>query len=284
MDLQPIEFRESITREEFQKEYYLPQKPLIFRSFGENWPSMQNWTYERFKTLVGHEKVQVFGSWKTNQPTRIKMPPEQVMSFSDYIDLIQQGPNDFRLFLFNIFKYAPQLKQDFTFPDIADGWVKSVPVMFFGGEGSEVRLHYDIDLSNVFLTQFSGEKRVTLFSPEMSPFLYKQPMGSHSNVDLRNPDYNEFPALAKAEGFTAVLKHGDTVFMPSGWWHYNEYITTGFGMALRTVNSSILKQLKGAYNVFIMKKVDDLISTYYEEKWADWKKRMARQMAERAAS
>lgn len=283
MELQPIDYREHIDKETFQKEYYIPQKPLIFKSFGADWPAMKNWTYDRFKDLVGHEKVEVFGSWKSNSPTRIKMPPEQIMSFSDYIDLIHEGPNDFRLFLFNIFKYAPILKEDFTYPDYADGWIKQVPVMFFGGEGSEVRLHYDIDLSNVFLSQFSGTKKVTLFSPEMSPYLYKQPMSSHSNVDLRNPDYNEFPALKKAKGFTGMLEHGDTVFMPSGWWHYNEYTTTGFGMAIRSMNSSTLKKLKGAYNVLIMKKIDDLINKYHHEKWADWKQRMAKAIGERVA-
>jgi len=284
MELQPIDFRENIDREEFQEKYYIPQKPLIFRSFAADWPAMENWNYPRFKELVGNEEVEIFGNWKSNSPTRLKTPPEKKMSFSKFIDLIHQGPNDFRLFLFNIFKYAPELKDDFFYPDIADGWVKAVPVMFFGGEGSDVRLHYDIDLSNVFLTQFYGEKKTTLFGPEMSPYLYKQPMGSHSNVDLRNPDYEEFPALKKAVGYTGTLKHGDTVFMPSGWWHYNEYTTSGFSMALRTVNSSVLKQLKGAYNVFVMKKIDDLISTYYKDQWAEWKKRMAKSIGEKVAS
>ena len=283
MELQPIDYRTTISREEFQEEYYIPQKPVILRSFTRDWPAMEKWNYSYFKQKAGHAQVEVFGDWKSNQPTRIKMPPERKMTFSEYIDLINEGPNDFRLFLFNLFKHAPELKKDFHFPDFADGWVRSVPVMFFGGEGSDVRLHYDIDHSNVFLTQFQGEKRVTLFSPEMTPYLYKQPMSSHSNVDLRNPDFERFPALAKASGYTAVLKHGDTVFMPSSWWHYNEYITTGYGMALRTVNRSMLKKLKGAYNVLVMKKVDDLINKYYAEEWAQWKERMAQYSGEKAS-
>lgn len=276
MEFSPIDYREEIGKEEFQQLYYKTQKPLIFRSFSKDWAARENWTYDRFKKLVGTEDVEVFGDWKRNEPTRIKMPPAKIMSFSDYIDLFQDGPNDFRLFLFNIFKYAPELKDDFNFPDIAEGWVQSAPMMFFGGEGSDVRLHYDIDHSNVFLTQFEGEKRVTLFAPDQSKYLYKQPMSSHSNVDLNNPDYKAFPALEKATGYKAILRHGDTIFMPAGYWHYMEYLTSGFGMALRTLNQSVLKQIKGAYNVFVMKRIDDLINKYYAERWASWKEQMAK--------
>lgn len=283
MKIQPIDYKVSISKEAFQKNYYKPQRPLVFRSFARHWPALENWHYERFKKLAGQAQVEVFGSWKSNQPTRIKMPPERQMTFAEYIDLIHAGPNDFRLFLFNIFKHAPELKKDFNFPDIVDNWVKSVPVLFFGGQGSDVRLHYDIDHSNVFLTQFQGEKRVTLFSPEMTPYLYKQPMGSHSNVDLRKPDLEKFPALKKAQGYTTVLKHGDTLFMPGSWWHYIEYLTTGYGMALRSLNTSVLKQAKGVYNVLVMKRVDDLINKYYAEEWAQWKERLAREQAEKAS-
>lgn len=281
MQLKPLDYREKLDRETFQREYFIPQRPVIFRSFAANWPALENWNYPRFKQLAGEAEVEVFGHWKSNQPTRIKMPAERKMTFAEYIDLIHEGPNDFRLFLFNIFKHAPTLKRDFHFPDFADGWVKSVPVLFFGGEGSDVRLHYDIDHSNVFLTQFHGQKRVTLFSPEMSPYLYKQPMSSHSNVDLRQPDYEHFPALRQARGYTGVLHHGDTVFMPSSWWHYNEYLTTGYGMALRSLHRSALKQMKGVYNVLVMRKIDDLISKYYAQEWASWKERLAQETGSR---
>ena len=281
MKLRPIDFIEDISKEDFQEGYYKPQKPLIFRSFAKDWPAMKNWTYDRFKALAGDAEVEVFGDWKNHEPTRIKMPPARIMPFAEYLDLITEAPNDFRLFLFDIFKHAPVLKEDFSFPDIVEGWVKFAPMLFFGGAGSDVRLHYDIDHSNVFLTQFDGSKRVTLFSPAMSGCLYKQPFSSHSNVNLRDPDYEKFPALKKAIGYTGDIHHGDTVFIPSSWWHYNEYLTAGFGMALRTLNRSLLKQAKGAYNVFVMKRIDDLITKYYADRWASWKQRMAKILAER---
>jgi hypothetical protein len=43
------------------------------------------------------------------------------------------------------------------------GFIKRFPLMFFGGKGAEVTMHYDIDCANVFLTQFVGNKRVDAF-------------------------------------------------------------------------------------------------------------------------
>jgi len=45
------------------------------------------------------------------------------MKFGDYLDEIRKGPSELRLFLFNIFKYAPQLKHDFVWPEDLMGGV-----------------------------------------------------------------------------------------------------------------------------------------------------------------
>ena len=49
---------------------------------------------------------------------------------------------------------------------ITDGFVKEYPFMFFGGQDAVVNLHYDIDCSSVFLTQFQTRKCVVLFAPD----------------------------------------------------------------------------------------------------------------------
>lgn len=282
MILKEVDRYEHLSKEEFQRKYYIPQKPVVFRNFSENWKARTQWDYAYLSSKVGDQMVEVHGAWKENNPTKIQMPPQTEMTFDKYLKLIGMAPNNFRLFLFDIFKLAPELKSEFDFPDIAEGWVKSHPYLFFGGQGADVRLHYDIDMSNVFLTQFQGKKRALLFAPEMSRGLYKQPFSTHSNIDLDNIDYDKYPALKKVEGYECLLEHGDTLFMPGGYWHYIQYITAGYSMALRTLNRSYMEQLKGAYNIFVIKTIDDLISKYYETEWADYKTRMARKLAETA--
>ena len=45
---------------------------------------------------------------------------------------------------------------------------------------------------------------------------------------------------------TLFLDHGDTLFMPAGYWHHMEYLDSGFAMSLRALQPSLLGKLKGA--------------------------------------
>ncbi len=119
------------------------------------------------------------------------------MPFGEYIDLLEVGPTDLRIFLWNIFNAAPELRRDFKIPDIMDGFVDELPFMFFGGEGSFVGMHFDIDMSHVFLNQIHGRKRVILFTPDQSRNLYQMPFTVASFVDPRNPDYNRYPGQCR---------------------------------------------------------------------------------------
>ena len=42
----------------------------------------------------------------------------RVMKFGDYLSLIEKGPTDLRIFLFDIFKKIPELADDIRFPTI----------------------------------------------------------------------------------------------------------------------------------------------------------------------
>jgi hypothetical protein len=274
MLIEKLERVKDISKEDFIRNYYNKQKPVVLENYAKDWPAVKKWHLDYLKSKAGHGEVEVFGSWKNNNPTQIKMPPVSKMTFSEYIDLMMGDDNDFRLFLFDIFKIAPELKKDFYYKRYGFTWIKTHPVMFFGGGKADVRLHFDLDMSNVFLTQFEGVKRVKVFSPEYNNDLYKQPFSSHSNVDLLNIDFEKFPRLKNVKGFEAELRWGDTIFMPSGWWHHIEYVTPGFGLALRSVNSSPVEFVKGAYNVLVMKKIDDLLNKYYYERWAEFKIQM----------
>jgi hypothetical protein len=152
------------------------------------------------------------------------------------------------MFLYNIFRHAPELCHDYKKPTIMDGFIDSFPFMFFGGQGSSVALHYDIDLSHVFLSQFHGRKRVVLFEPQQSRNIYQHPYTVASYIDVNKPDYDSFPALKNVIGYEGMLYPGETLFMPSGYWHYIEYVDWGFSISLRS-NESYFRRAKGLINI-----------------------------------
>ncbi len=280
LNISQIPREENLSPDEFKEKYLYPQKPVVLTNFSKDWEATSKWNYQFLKEKAGDEKVKLYGKWLDNEPTRIEMPPVKEVPFSEYLDMLQNNESsDLRIFLFNLFKLRPELLKDFNFPDFSDNFLEDFPYMFFGAAGSDVRLHYDIDLSHVFITQFGGAKRITLFEQSESKYLYKLPFTTHSAVDMSNIDYDKYPAVKYARGCQTDLKHGETLFMPSGIWHYIQYLDGSFSLSLRALADSSIDKIKGAYNVFVVRKLDEYLNKYYGNKWSDYKLKKAMERA-----
>lgn len=276
MQLQEVDTVHDISPEEFYEKYVSTRTPVKLLNYTKSWAARDKWTYSFLREIAGHHKVKLHGAWQDNEPTKIEMPPKKETSFSEYLDMLEHNvESDLRIFLFNLFKLEPSLLDDFNYPPIMDGYLEEFPYMFFGCAGSDVRLHYDIDLSNVFISQFGGKKRVTLFDQSQTKYLYKLPFTTHSAADLGAADYDKYPALKLASGWQTDLLPGETLFMPSGIWHYMQYVEGSFSLSLRTLNPSPMGKLQGAYNVFVIRKLDEYFNKFYKNTWSDYKLRKA---------
>jgi ribosomal protein L16 Arg81 hydroxylase len=143
-------------------------------------------------------------------------------------------------------------------------------------------MHQDIDMSNVFLTQFHGRKRVFLFAPDQSELLYRLPFNVHSTVDVDHPDYETYPGLKYVRGVSTIMEHGDTLFMPSGYWHHIEYLEGGFALSIRSIAHSIPLKLGGLWNITVQRTTDNVMRKLSDEKWFEFKRNLARTRAEKA--
>ena len=146
--------------------------------------------------------------------------------------------------------------------------------MFLGGKDTDVRLHYDVDYSNVLLTQFYGSKKVILFPPQYSKYLYKMPFNTHSLVDLKNVNFKDFPGLKHVKGYQIIQEAGDGVFMPSGHWHYNTYLTGGISVAFRKLAVTPRGLLKGIKFMTLTMPFDKTINFFFGNKWYKRKEKM----------
>lgn len=276
MKLLPIDRRTGLTRDEFLKEYLEPKRPVVFTDLAKDWPATQKWTFEWLKEQHGDLEVPLID--KNYHDPKKYFQIAKTMKFGDYLDLIQGGPVDLRIFLFDIFKKRPELVNDVKYPTIMDGFIKSYKFVFFGGQDAVTSLHYDMDCSNVFLTQFQTRKKVILFSPEESKKLYHHPYTVMSHFDPENPDFEKYPAARELTGYEAILGHGETVFMPSLWWHHIRYVDGGFSLALRA-NDSMFTFVKGGYNLARHQIVDRGMTKLLGEKWKNWKEDTAAKRA-----
>jgi hypothetical protein len=280
MELQAVDKVPAISAEDFKDRYYDLKKPLVITEIAKQWPAYDKWTWDYFKSVVGDVKVGVYNNIKSDAYTPINTA-DDYMKFGRYIDMVRKGPAEWRIFLFNIFEHAPRITQDFEWPEhLMKGFVKRYPMLFVGGKGSITHMHFDIDLSHIFHTQFIGRKRVLLFPFEEQHKLYRKPWEVLSFVNFEKYfdekgsklDLDKFPALKLAKGYEVILGHGDTLFMPAGYWHHMEYLDSGFAMSLRAMQSSLSGKLKGAWYLFGMRHIDTLMKKTAPQWWFKLKK------------
>ena len=277
LHLTPIDVVEDISKEEFREKYLLPRKPVVIRNMAKNWPAYQKWTMEYMKEVVGDVEVPLYDSSKADPSAPINASAAK-MKFADYIDLIQREPTDLRIFLFDPIKSAPKLLEDYISPKkLMGGFLDKFPNMFFGGKGSVTFLHFDIDMAHIFHTHFNGRKHILLFDYKWKDRLYKIPYATYAleDFDIANPDFEKFPALNGIEGVECFLEHGDTLFMPTGWWHWMKYLDGSFSISLRAWDKSWAVKAHSLWNLTIQRNFDNFMKAKFKKKYMDWKERKA---------
>ncbi len=282
--LSQIDRVDNISKEDFVKNYLIPRRPLVISKATQNWPALQKWTFEYLKEVVGDKTVPLYDSAKADPAAPINASAAE-MKFADYIDLIQKEPTDLRIFLFDPIKQAPKLLEDYRSPtDLMGGFLDKYPNMFFGGAGSVTFLHYDIDLAHIFHTHFNGRKHIKLFDYKWTERLYCIPFATYAleDYDIDNPDFGKFPALDGIEGQETILEHGETLFMPTGYWHWMKYLDGSFSISLRAWDKSWAIKAHSLYNLTIQRKFDDFMKGRFKKRYMDWKENLAIKRAEKA--
>ena len=276
LNLQEIPRVKTITKEDFLKYYFKPQKPVVIEQFIEHWPAYSKWNLEYMKSIAGDKIVPLYDDRPVDYKDGFNEAHAK-MKMSDYVDLLKSEPTKYRIFLWNILKEVPQLQTDFEFPDFGLKLMKGLPMLFFGGRDSYTFMHYDIDLANIFHFHFEGKKQIILFDQKQNDYLYKVPHSliTREDIDFSNPDLKKWHALKKANGFITELNHGEILYMPEGYWHYMRYVTPGFSMSLRAIARKPKNLSRAIYNIFVMRHFDNAMRRLKGQNWIDWKNEQA---------
>ncbi|MFI0428803.1 cupin-like domain-containing protein [Mariniflexile sp. HMF6888] len=276
LNLQDIPRVKTITKEDFLKHYFKPQKPVVIERFIDHWPAYNMWNLDYMKTVGGEITVPLYDDRPVDYKDGFNEPHTK-MKLADYIDLLKSEPTKYRIFLWNAIKEIPLLQNDFSFPDFGLRLMKGLPMLFFGGRDSHTFMHYDIDLANIFHFHFEGKKQIILFDQNQNKYLYKVPHAliTREDIDFANPDFEKWPLLKKAWGYQTELSHGEVLYMPEGYWHYMRYITPGFSMSLRAIARNPKNFSKAIYNIVVMRNFDNAMRRMKGQKWIDWKNQQA---------
>jgi histone arginine demethylase JMJD6 len=237
MEITGIDKRNNLSYAEFETEYLMPRKPVVITDATARWKASQ-WTPQWFKDRY---------------PDKIVHTDQGDMRMADFIDAITAdtavpGPFLREQPLRDVF---PDLVEDVlpTPPYILPNWLgdkygfgrinerlnrESYIEVNFCGRRIFPYLHIDDLGVHAFITQHYGDKEIIVFPPDQEKFLYRKSNQRFSEIpDVNNPDLERFPLFAQARPLRIVLKAGESVFMPCGWWH----TTNVPGVSLSTVFS-----------------------------------------------
>lgn len=281
----PIARVRNISKEDFIKNYYKLQKPVLIEGLAENWAAYKKWNLDYIQQCAGDQTVPLYDS-KPTKGTQYSAEPATEMKMAEYIELIKTQPTDLRIFFYDLKVKLPELLKDFEYPDIGLKFFKRLPVLFFGGEGSKVLPHYDMDLADLLHFHFHGTKSVLLFPPKQTKYLYKLPFTVHNleTIDLDHPNFETYPALKLLEGIQATMNHGDALYMPSGYWHFIKYLNGGFSMTLRAFPRHPGRFANMLYNVFFMRHIENIMRKSFGQKWIDYKEKRTFQKTNKRAA
>ena len=271
-----VERIDNLTKKEFIENYKRNSKPVVVEQLTADWPARKKWTIDYIKEVAGNNVVPLYDS-KPSTDNKHQHAPEIKMKLKDYLEMLEHGENDLRLFFYNILAGAPELIKDFSYPEIGLRFFKRLPVLFAGGKGAKVQMHFDIDMADIFLCHFGGKKKVLLISPEQTRYMYHVPFSFSSlfDVNFDEPDYDKYPALANLEAEVVELKHGDALYIPPGYWHYIVYEEIGFSMSLRAFPGISMNLLKMLRNIFIIRTAEGIMRKIIGQPWNERNERLA---------
>lgn len=283
MILAPVDVVEDISKEDFQAKYFKKHKPLLIKNFANRWEAYDKWNFNYIREKAGDQEIPLYDN-KPADAAKSSDTPVTKMKMKDYIETIQSQPSDLRIFFYMITDRLPELLKNFTYPDLGIKFFKRLPTLFFGGSEAHVLMHYDVDLGDFLHIHFEGKKRILLFDQKQSAYLYKVPLSVHTiyDVDYEKPDYEKFPALKYAKGYEIFMEHGDALFIPGAFWHFNRYLEPGFSLSLRALPHKPTTFVNMLYHVFVMRYTDKLMRKMFKQKWVDYKQKWALEKSEKA--
>jgi hypothetical protein len=164
-----VERRRGLNRDDFLREYYMTNRPVLIEGAIENWPALQMWTPRNLKERFATRVVQIqYGRKNDNRYEINSNRHKREMFFGDYVDLVTGAgeTNDFYMTANNATRNSEALKE--LWDEIAsirmyltqDTTKKGY--FWFGPAGTITPLHHD--LTNNFMVQIYGRKQVKIIA------------------------------------------------------------------------------------------------------------------------
>lgn len=232
----------TIGEDELFSRYIEQRLPVIVSDIRPLWPSRPNWTAEELRQRCGAAAVRV---------------SDRSTTLAEVLDAAErstpEAPSPY-LVECTVAKYLPMLLDEvlpLPFEHRNRLLARGLPgremhafsslELLLGGRGTRFpRLHYDHLHMHAIISQLKGDKRFWLYDPSQTPFMYARESAANlSQIDRFDPvDLERWPLHAQAKPLTVIVKEGETIFVPSGWWHRTELLDLSIALTWNLVTRS----------------------------------------------
>lgn len=199
--------------EDFNELYGEPGKPVLITGVVSKWKACSLWSPEYFKSLAGARLVPV----KRMDNGNYLQARTEMMTLADYLDSVVRMPDGSeRLYLSQqaIGRILPEIASDYTVPAYINS-PKPLSVCYIGSHvHSQIHFH---KYGKALLCVVSGSKKIKLFAPDQTPFLYQT--HNFSKINGEPVDLDVYPLYEKAQYYECEVKSGEMLFFPIYWWH-----------------------------------------------------------------
>eukprot|EP00743_Colponemidia_sp_Colp-15_P010542 GILK01011623.1.p1 GENE.GILK01011623.1~~GILK01011623.1.p1 ORF type:complete len:483 (-),score=71.96 GILK01011623.1:136-1479(-) len=228
-----IDRRSNLTMEEFTREYLVPNKPVILTDVVTQWPAFKEWNEQTLIDKAGD--------------TKFFINSNVYMTMADYMRYCNHVQEENPMYLFDHYygEKAPQLLHDYAVPDyfsedlfaVLGAKRPSFRWLLVGPTRAGASFHKDPNHTSAWNAVITGVKKWVMYPPHVTP------PGVHPSEDgleVVTPisivewftnfyQPNKRPRTAgnmscngngaKKEFLECLLRPGEIIFVPTGWWH-----------------------------------------------------------------
>lgn len=213
-----IERVDYISKEDFINNHVKKSKPVIIKNLIENWPALNKWNFDFFKQEYADVPVTTIelenNAYKVSPKfgaVLSEMTLKNAITKAELSEVAIASGDDF---------FHTDLKKDYTTLELCVN-EKFLRVRFLMSPNNTItKIHQDL-FENLYC-MVKGSKKITLFEPNENVYPYSRfsKLPNHAQIDPDNLDLIKFPKMKNATKYEVVLEKGETLYIPSMWWHH----------------------------------------------------------------
>ncbi|KAI9259329.1 hypothetical protein BY458DRAFT_517479 [Sporodiniella umbellata] len=233
--------------QEFLEKHLIPNTPALFSAaFTHHWKARKEWVvpnpdtsdsspkslpnFDLLLSRFGEAQVPIACCHKRHFSDQERT----TMSFKQFCEFwcLNGSSSGYYLKDWHFVKAFPK-EEAYQVPDLfQDDWLNAYWLhtsddddyrfSYMGEHGTFTPMHTDVYRSYSWSSNICGIKKWTLFAPDQEENL-KDDLGNLV-YDIRQVDLTVFTRFQQAQGTVVYQKDGETLFVPSGWFHQVENI------------------------------------------------------------